>query len=116
VWQIVGAVKIEFVKRGAIMEKVQKKLEEAQHAVDNVSKRHRDIDRKPRGVESLSEQDCALLLECNGSFNQEDGDAQIKIAPIEPLRAWEVCLHCIGSGALSIGAVQIFLSLGSCVI
>jgi DNA recombination protein RmuC len=86
VWQILAAVKTEFSKYGAIMEKVQKKLQEAQNVVDDVSKRHRAIDRKLRGVEALSEQDSALLLEYNGSIVPEDGDAQINIAPLEAAR------------------------------
>jgi hypothetical protein len=58
-------------------------MEKAQNVVDDVSKRHRAIDRKLRGVEFLSEQDSALLLQCNGSIDQEDSDPQVNIAPLE---------------------------------
>jgi DNA recombination protein RmuC len=83
VWQILGAVKTEFAKYGAIMDEVQKKLQEAQNVVEDVSKRHRAIDRKLRGVESLPEQESAFLLEFNGGIDQEDGDPQVTINPLE---------------------------------
>jgi DNA recombination protein RmuC len=86
VWQILPAIKTEFGKYGAIMEKVQKKLQEAQNVVDDVSKRHRVINRKLRGVESLSEQESALLLEYNGGIDQEDNDGRINIVRLEAVR------------------------------
>jgi DNA recombination protein RmuC len=62
VWQILGAVKTEFVKYGAILEKVQKKLQEASSTIDDVAVRRRQIDRKLRSVEVLPEMEAEALL------------------------------------------------------
>ncbi len=53
VWELLGAVKGEFEKYGAVLTKVQKKLHEAQQSVEDVARRKRVIDRKLRGVEAL---------------------------------------------------------------
>jgi DNA recombination protein RmuC len=63
VWQILGAVKTEFSKYGAILERVQKKLQEASDTIDGVSVRKRAIDRKLRSVEMLPEIEATALLE-----------------------------------------------------
>jgi DNA recombination protein RmuC len=62
VWQILGAVKSEFGKYGAILDKVQKKLQEASGTIDEVSKRRRAIDRKLRSVEVMPEIEAGELL------------------------------------------------------
>src|SRR5258708_1325200 len=62
VWQILGAVKTEFGKYGAILEKVQKKLQEASNTIDDVAVRRRQIDRKLRSVEVLPEMEAEALL------------------------------------------------------
>jgi len=62
VWQILGAVKAEFGKYGAILEKVQKKLQEASSTIDDVAVRRRQIDRKLRSVEVLPEMEAEALL------------------------------------------------------
>ncbi len=62
VWQILGAVKGEFEKYGTILEKVQKKLQEASSTIDEVAKRRRAIDRKLRSVEVLPEMETEALL------------------------------------------------------
>ncbi|WMT74696.1 DNA recombination protein RmuC [Bradyrhizobium sp. Ash2021] len=62
VWQILGAVKSEFGKYGAILDKVQKKLQEASSTIDDVAKRRRAIDRKLRTVEVLPEMEADELL------------------------------------------------------
>lgn len=53
VWQVLGAVKTEFGKFGPVLEKVQKKLSEAQSAIESAHTRKRAMDRKLRDVESL---------------------------------------------------------------
>lgn len=55
VWQVLGAVKTEFGKFGPVLEKVQKKLGEAQNAIEDAHKRRRVMDRKLREVEALPE-------------------------------------------------------------
>ena len=53
VWTLLGAVKTEFGKFGEILEKTQKKLQEASNTIDDASKRTRAIERKLRDVQEL---------------------------------------------------------------
>jgi DNA recombination protein RmuC len=53
VWQVLGAVKTEFDKFGVVLEKVHKKLGEAQNAVEDAHKRRRVMNQKLRDVEAL---------------------------------------------------------------
>ncbi len=55
VWQVLGAVKTEFGKFGDVLDKVGRKLEEAQKAVESAGPRRRAMDRKLRSVEALPE-------------------------------------------------------------
>jgi len=52
VWQVLGAVKGEFANFGAILEKVEKKLQEAQNQIHQVGVRRRAIERTLREVEA----------------------------------------------------------------
>ncbi|HET6804943.1 MAG TPA: DNA recombination protein RmuC [Frateuria sp.] len=54
VWNILGAVKTEFGKFGDVLDKVKKKLDEAGRHIDATGVRTRAIERKLRGVETLS--------------------------------------------------------------
>lgn len=82
VWQILGAVKTEFNKYGSIIDKVQKKLQEASNTIDGVSIRKRAIDRKLRSVEMLPEIEAAALLT---TPNSDDPDPSL----IEELQSVE---------------------------
>lgn len=62
VWQVLGAVKTEFSKYGDVLDKVQKKLREADKEIDRVGVRKRAIDRRLRTVESLPESETGELL------------------------------------------------------
>ncbi|UGB37798.1 DNA recombination protein RmuC [Frateuria soli] len=62
VWNILGAVKTEFGKFGDVLEKVKKKLDEAGRHIDATGVRTRAIERKLRGVESLSGEVSQQLL------------------------------------------------------
>ena len=53
VWTVLGQAKTEFGKYGDVLDKVRKKLGEAQSAVDQASVRTRAIDRSLREVEAL---------------------------------------------------------------
>jgi DNA recombination protein RmuC len=53
VWTVLGAVKTEFGKFGAVLEKVQKKLAEASRQMDHAGVRTRAIERRLREVEAL---------------------------------------------------------------
>ena len=54
VWQVLGAVKTEFGKFGDLLDKTQKKLQEASNTLDGAAVRTRAIERRLRGVEELS--------------------------------------------------------------
>lgn len=53
VWQLLGAVKTEFGKFGDVLEKTQKKLQEASNTIDQATTRTRAIERKLRQVQEL---------------------------------------------------------------
>ncbi|UFS90410.1 hypothetical protein LPJ38_06405 [Bradyrhizobium daqingense] len=55
-------MKSEFGKYGAVLERVQRKLQEASNTIDDVSVRKRAIDRKLRSVEMLPELEATALL------------------------------------------------------
>jgi DNA recombination protein RmuC len=63
VWKVLSAVKTEFEKFGGILDKVHKKLEEAQKVVEDAGVRRRAVDRKLRDVEVLPEVEATALLE-----------------------------------------------------
>jgi DNA recombination protein RmuC len=62
VWRVLSAVKTEFEKFGGVLDKVQKKLEEAQKVVEDAGVRRRAVDKKLRDVEVLPEREAASLL------------------------------------------------------
>lgn len=53
VWKVLGAVKAEFASFGGVLEKVQKKLQEASNVVEDAGRRKRAVERKLRTVEAL---------------------------------------------------------------
>jgi len=63
VWSLLGAVKTEFGKFGDVLEKTQKKLQEASNTIDDASKRTRAIERKLKNVESNTNEDQSYLVE-----------------------------------------------------
>jgi DNA recombination protein RmuC len=62
VWEILGAVKTEFGKYGAVLDKVQKKLQEASSTVDAVAVRHRAVIRSLRTVADVPDLRAQELL------------------------------------------------------
>lgn len=62
VGNVLGAVKTEFAKFGAVLEKVQKKLHAASREMDQAGVRTRAIQRRLRGVEALPSPDAQRLL------------------------------------------------------
>ncbi|SDT11994.1 DNA recombination protein RmuC [Paenibacillaceae bacterium GAS479] len=67
VWQVLGAVKTEFGKFGELLDKTQKKLQEASNSIDAASVRSRAIERKLRKVQELPAGETQdLLLEAAG--------------------------------------------------
>jgi DNA recombination protein RmuC len=67
VWKVLSAVKTEFEKFGGILDKVHKKLDEAQKVIEEAGVRRRAMDRKLLGVEMMPETDAIALLELSPS-------------------------------------------------
>ena len=72
VWRILGAIKTEFGRYGLVMEKLRKKLHEAETHLDQIATRHRAIDRKLRQVESADDAENILGLLEMESLDTED--------------------------------------------
>ena len=63
VWSVLGAVKSEFGKFAGILEKAEKQIHTVGKSLGDASRKTRTIERKLRGVESLSTDDSRALLE-----------------------------------------------------
>lgn len=62
VWQLLGAVKTEFGNFGGILEKTQKKLQEASNVIEQAGVRSRAIERKLKNVQELPKNEAVVLL------------------------------------------------------
>ena len=62
VWQLLGAVKNDFTTFGQLLEKTQKKLQEAATSIETASKRSNAITRKLQDVEVLVPSDTQPML------------------------------------------------------
>jgi len=62
VWEILGAVKMEFRKYGDLMDSIKKKIDSAAKEIDTVGTRTRAIERKLKDVEELPAGEGGLLL------------------------------------------------------
>lgn len=63
VWALLGAVKTEFGRFGEMLEKTQKKLQEASNSIETAAQKSRTIERKLRTVQELPAADAAATLE-----------------------------------------------------
>jgi DNA recombination protein RmuC len=63
VWKVLGAVKSEFGKFGEILDKVGKKLQEAQNTIGDAATKSRTIERKLRNIEELPAPEASGVLE-----------------------------------------------------
>jgi DNA recombination protein RmuC len=63
VWHVLAAVKNEFGKFATVLEKTRKQLDTVRNSIDSAGIRTRAIERKLRGVESLSPDESQALLE-----------------------------------------------------
>ena len=72
VWDLLAAVKTQFGHFGTVLEKTQKKLQEANNVMDEASKRSRVIERKLKDVQELPQEHSLLLL---GEVDHDDHDA-----------------------------------------
>lgn len=62
VWILLGAVKTEFGRFGDLLEKTQKKLEEASSTIESATKRSRTIERKLKNVQQLPSSEAVIML------------------------------------------------------
>ncbi len=69
VWMLLSAVKTEFGKFGDILEKTQKKLQEASTTIEDAAKKSRTIESKLRKVQELPQAQEAMLLETLNAVN-----------------------------------------------
>jgi len=67
VWRVLGAIKAEFGKFGGILEKTQKKLQEASNTIDEARGKSTTIVRKLRDVEALPQDEAERMLEGAGA-------------------------------------------------
>jgi DNA recombination protein RmuC len=72
VWQLLGAVKTEFGNFGGILEKTQKKLQEASNVIEQAGVRSRAIEKKLRAVQELPKDDAVALLGKQNQLNLEN--------------------------------------------
>ncbi|OGO78160.1 MAG: recombinase RmuC [Clostridiales bacterium GWB2_37_7] len=63
VWSLLGAVKTEFAKFADILDKTQKKLQEASNTIETAARKSRNIQRKLKNVQELSVNEAACYIE-----------------------------------------------------
>jgi DNA recombination protein RmuC len=63
VWTLLGQVKTEFGNFGAILEKTQKKLQEASNTIESAAKKSRNIEGKLSKVQELPETPVEAMIE-----------------------------------------------------
>jgi DNA recombination protein RmuC len=73
VWKLLGAVKSEFGKFGLVLEKAERQLNTVSKSISDAGKKTRTIEKKLRGVESLSSEDTTQLLG-NELFGSDSSD------------------------------------------
>lgn len=72
VWKVLGMVKTEFGKFGAVIDKVQSKLRQASDTIDKVGVRSRAIERNLKSVEALPTKDEIKALPFDDGVDIED--------------------------------------------
>lgn len=71
VWTLLGAVKTEFGKFGDILEKTQRKLQEASNTIEDAAKKSRTIERKLKNVQELPSTETPALIGNIGETENE---------------------------------------------
>jgi DNA recombination protein RmuC len=79
VWRVLGAVKTEFAKFGAVLAKVKRQLDTAGRTIDDTAVRTRAMERKLRAVEQLPDGEADLVLDLVGAGAADDGTARIEL-------------------------------------
>jgi len=62
VWMLLGAVKTEFGKFGAILEKTHKQLQSASNTIEDAARKSRTIERKLKDVQELPSEEAITLI------------------------------------------------------
>ena len=70
-WELLSAFRHEFKNFVQILEKAQKKLQEAQDTIENAAKKTRTIDRKLKTVSEISDERSEFLLSDGESRDEE---------------------------------------------
>ena len=74
VWEVLGAVKTEFAKFGAVLDKTKKKLKEATDTIDDAQTRTNVMTRKLKSVEALPQTQTDLLLPATAAVADDDDE------------------------------------------
>lgn len=61
VWQLLGAVKTQFGQFGGLLEKVQKKLDQASSSIEEAARKSRTIERRLKDVEEIPPEGTAVV-------------------------------------------------------
>ena len=80
VWNLLAAVKTEWTKYGGVLDKVQKKLQEASDKIDEAQKSSRAVGRKLKDVQELPVSQAATLLP--GDMLEDDAEADESLSVI----------------------------------
>ncbi|MDE1894510.1 MAG: DNA recombination protein RmuC [Pseudomonadota bacterium] len=72
VWQLLGTVKSEFGKFASILEKAERQLNTVSKSIGDAGKKTRTIERKLRGVESMSGEEASRLPDDASSDDEGD--------------------------------------------
>ena len=78
VWEILAAVKTEFGKFGAIMDKLERQLNTASNTVGQTKTRTRAMERHLQTVEALPTEEAAAQLDLSpdlSEFNQDSDES-----------------------------------------
>ena len=87
VWRVLGAVKTEFGRFGALLAKTKDKLDQVGRTLDDASRKSTTIARKLRDVEALPEDEADRLLTAEGSRLVDvdvDDDADADVPSLMP--------------------------------
>ncbi len=76
VWALLGAVKTEFGKFGEILDKTQKKLQEASNIIEDAAKKSRTIQRKLKDVQELPSSQPLRLISAGDDAEDEENNTQ----------------------------------------
>ncbi|MCL7714823.1 DNA recombination protein RmuC [Stenotrophomonas sp. CPCC 101365] len=76
VWSLLGAVKSEFGKFAGILEKAEKQITTVGRSLGEASRKTRTIERRLRGVESLSADASQALLGDSGGEDEAEGESE----------------------------------------